>query len=134
MSLIRAHSPRRHFAMLEPRSRNVSFKLRGQEEKAATGLVARRSLQVEHIAIGGNACQYLRGYLRWDLNRTGFEGDESAVFHSHCVTGSVPSSKTAANLQWRYELEVAEDRKPARIARDVRPMDARTTARQWRNT
>ena len=26
------------------------------------------------------------------------------------------------NLQWRYELEVAEDREAARITRDVRPL------------
>ena len=26
------------------------------------------------------------------------------------------------NLQWRYELDVAEDREAARIARDVRPL------------
>jgi addiction module HigA family antidote len=27
------------------------------------------------------------------------------------------------NLQWRYELEVAEDRGAARIARDVQPLE-----------
>jgi addiction module HigA family antidote len=27
------------------------------------------------------------------------------------------------NLQWRYELEIAEDREAARIARDVRPLE-----------
>ena len=27
------------------------------------------------------------------------------------------------NLQWRYELEVAEDREAAKIARDVRPLE-----------
>jgi antitoxin HigA-1 len=31
------------------------------------------------------------------------------------------------NLQWRYELEVAEDRESARIARDVRPMETAST-------
>jgi antitoxin HigA-1 len=31
------------------------------------------------------------------------------------------------NLQWRYELEVAEDREAARIARDVRPREVATT-------
>jgi len=34
------------------------------------------------------------------------------------------------NLQWRYELEVAEDREAARIARDVRPLEAVTSTRQ----
>jgi addiction module HigA family antidote len=34
------------------------------------------------------------------------------------------------NLRWRYELEVAEDREAARIAPDVRPMEAGTSARQ----
>lgn len=28
------------------------------------------------------------------------------------------------NLQWHYELEVAEDRQAARIARDVQPLEA----------
>jgi plasmid maintenance system antidote protein VapI len=27
------------------------------------------------------------------------------------------------NLQWRYELEVAEDREAAKIARDVQPLE-----------
>jgi addiction module HigA family antidote len=27
------------------------------------------------------------------------------------------------NLQWRYELEIAEDREATRIARDVRPLE-----------
>jgi addiction module HigA family antidote len=27
------------------------------------------------------------------------------------------------NRQWRYELEIAEDREAARIARDVRPLE-----------
>ncbi len=31
------------------------------------------------------------------------------------------------NLQWRYELEVAEDREAARIARDVRPLEPAAT-------
>jgi addiction module HigA family antidote len=28
------------------------------------------------------------------------------------------------NLQWRYELELAEDREAAKIARDVEPLEA----------
>jgi addiction module HigA family antidote len=28
------------------------------------------------------------------------------------------------NLQWRYELELAEDREAAKIARDVQPLEA----------
>ncbi len=28
------------------------------------------------------------------------------------------------NLQWRYELEIAEDSEAAKIARDVRPLEA----------
>jgi addiction module HigA family antidote len=34
------------------------------------------------------------------------------------------------NLRWRYELELAEDREAARIARDVRPLEAVTSTRQ----
>lgn len=30
------------------------------------------------------------------------------------------------NLQWRYELEVAEDREAAKIARDVHPLQVST--------
>jgi antitoxin HigA-1 len=34
------------------------------------------------------------------------------------------------NLQWRYELEVAEDREAARIARDIRPLETATATRE----
>jgi addiction module HigA family antidote len=32
------------------------------------------------------------------------------------------------SLQWRYELEVAEDREAAKIARDVRPLEVSTAS------